>query len=61
MAYVRPLVEKAARELVAGAKVRTEFDRLAVGRLRTTSIVKGFTDAMMSLLVVMFLTRGGLK
>jgi hypothetical protein len=52
------LVENAVRGLVDGAKVRTEFDSLNVGRLRTTSIVKGFVDAMMWLLVAMLLKRG---
>lgn len=33
---------------------------LAVGRLRATSIVKGFADAMMLLLVAMFVGGGGL-
>ena len=58
MAYERPLVENAGRELVAGAKVRTELDSLVVGRLRATSIVNRFADAMMLLLVAMSLKRG---
>jgi hypothetical protein len=48
----RLLVENVARAPVAGAKVRTEFASLAVGRLRTTSIVRGFVDAIVWLLVV---------
>jgi len=47
----RPVVEKAAREFEEGVKVRAVLDSLAVGRLRATSIVKGFADAMMGLLV----------
>jgi hypothetical protein len=53
------VVENTARGLVVGVKGRTELDSLAAGRLRTTSIVKGFADAMMWLLVARFLWRGG--
>jgi len=46
------VVENAAIELVVdGVKVRKEFAILAVGLLRTTSMVNGFADAMMWLLV----------
>lgn len=51
VADVGAVVENAASELAVGAKGRREFDILDSGRLRTTSIVKGFADAMMWLLV----------
>jgi hypothetical protein len=47
----RPVVENAAKELVAGVKGRTELESQAVGRLRATSMVKGFADAIVWLLV----------
>lgn len=53
MAARRPVVEKAARELEVGVKVRAVLEKVAVGRLRATSIFKGFADAMMGLLVAM--------
>jgi hypothetical protein len=40
-------------------KVRAVLERVAVGRLRATSIVKGFADAMMGLLVAMVVGEGG--
>ncbi len=49
------VVENAANELTEGEKGRIELDILAIGRLRTTSIVKGFADAMMWLLVARLL------
>jgi hypothetical protein len=51
VAYARrAVVEKAARDVDwAGEKLRTELIRLAVGRLRATSIVKGFVDAIVML------------
>lgn len=55
----RLVVEKAARELVVGANGLTEFASLAVGRLRATSMVKGFADAMIRSLVAKLLKRGG--
>jgi len=55
----RVVVENTARGLVVGVKGRTELESLTVGRLRATSIVKGFADAMMWLLVAIFLWRGG--
>lgn len=54
----RLLVEKAASELVVGAKGRTELVSLAAGRLRATSIVKGFAGAMIWLLVAVLVKRG---
>ena len=60
MAYARRVVvENTARGLVVGVKGRTALESLTVGRLRATSIVKGFVDAMMWLLVARFLWRGG--
>jgi hypothetical protein len=59
VAYPRRVVENTARGLVVGVKGRTELESLTVGRLRATSIVKGFADAMMWLPVAMFLWSGG--
>ena len=60
VAYARRVVgENTARGLVVGVKGRTALESLAVGRLRAMSIVKGFADAMMWLLVARFLWRGG--
>jgi hypothetical protein len=42
----------AARGLIAGVKGRKVLESLAVGRLRTTSVVKGFADAIVVLPVV---------
>lgn len=53
------VVENAARGLVEGAIVRIELENRAVGRLRATSIVKGFADAILWLLVAVLLLRGG--
>jgi hypothetical protein len=47
----RPVVENAAKELVNGVKGRIELESLVVGRLRATSMVKGFADAIVWLLV----------
>ena len=47
----KPEVENATSALVEGVKVRTELESLAVGRLRATSMVKGFADAIVVLLV----------
>jgi hypothetical protein len=56
VAYARRVVgENTARGLVVGVKGRTALESLAVGRLRAMSIVKGFADAMMWLLVARFL------
>lgn len=61
VAYARKiLVENAARGL-EGASGRTAFESLTVGRFRATSIVKGFADAMVKLLVANSLKRGGLE
>lgn len=57
VAYRRLLVEKAASELVVGTNGRTEPVSLVAGRLRTTSIVKGFVDAMIWLLAAVLLKR----
>ena len=51
MAAQRPVVENAAKALVVGANGRTALESLAVGLLRTTSIMKGFADAIVRLLV----------
>lgn len=51
VAYRRAEVEKAAREEVVGVNVRAELASRDAGRLRTTSIVMGFADAMLWLLV----------
>jgi hypothetical protein len=41
------LVENAARGLVVeGVKMCVELEKLAVGRLRATSIAKGFVEAI---------------
>lgn len=58
MAARRVVVEKAARALEVGVKVRAALESLAVGRLRATSIVKGFADAMMGLLVAIVVGEG---
>ena len=56
MAYARrPLDVSAAKGLVAGVKGLMELDSLAVGRLRATSMVKGFADAIVCLLVAKLL------
>lgn len=47
----RPVVENAAKELVPGVNGRMELESLAVGRLRATSMVKGFADAIVRSLV----------
>ena len=51
MAARKPVVENAARAPVEGVKGRTELESLVIGRLRATTMVKGFADAMMWLLV----------
>ena len=51
MAARRPVVENAVRALTEGVKGRTALESLAVGRLRATSIVKGFADAIVRSLV----------
>jgi hypothetical protein len=52
VAYARrPIDDNAEIGVVAGAKARIEWGSLAVGRLRTTSMVKGFIDAIVWLLV----------
>jgi hypothetical protein len=58
VAYRRLLVENAARGPVVAVNGRMELESLAVGRLRTTSIAKGFADAMLWLLVARSLKRG---
>lgn len=58
------VVEKAARGLVAGAaivRIELELVSRAVGRLRATSIVRGFADAIVWLLVAVLLLRGGIE
>lgn len=65
MALARWEVENAywyaARGLVDGAAiVRIELVSRAVGRLRATSIVRGFADAIVWLLVAVLLLRGGI-
>jgi hypothetical protein len=47
----KPVVENDARALVECMKGRTGLKSLDVGRLRATSMVKGFADAMMWVLV----------
>jgi hypothetical protein len=44
------VVENAARAFVEAGKGRTELESLTDGRLRATSMVKGFADAIVSLL-----------
>jgi hypothetical protein len=62
VAYVRRvLVEKAGKGLEEAARRRTALESLATGRLRATSIVKGFADAIVWLLVARWLKRGGLE
>ena len=47
MAYARrPLDVSVARGPVVGVKGLMELDSLTVGRLRATSMVKGFADAI---------------
>jgi len=59
VAYARrPLDVSAAKGLVAGVKGLMELDSLAVGRLRATSMVKGFADAIVCLLVAKLLEGG---
>jgi hypothetical protein len=61
VAYARRvLVENAARGIEEGATGRTACKSLAVGRLRATSIVKGFADAIVWLLVARSLKRGAI-
>lgn len=55
VAYRREEVEKAARGEEVGVNERVEFARWTAGRQRTTSIVKGFADAMLLLLVASLL------
>ena len=62
VAYARRvLVENAASGLEEHANGRTALESLAVGRLRATSIVKGFADAIVWLLVARWLMRGGIE
>lgn len=62
MAYVRNVpLENAARRLEEGANGRAAFESLAAWRPRATSIVKGFADAIVWLLVAKSLERGGLE
>jgi hypothetical protein len=62
VAYVRRvLVEQAGKGLEEAARGRTALESLAAGRLRATSIVKGFADAIVWLLVARWLKRGGLE
>lgn len=62
VAYARRvLVEKAGKGLEETARGRTALESLAAGRLRATSIVKGFADAIVWLLVARWLKRGGLE
>jgi hypothetical protein len=52
VAYARkPVDVSAASGLFADVRCRNELESLAVGRLRATSIVKGFADAIVWLLV----------
>jgi hypothetical protein len=62
VAYARSmLVENAASGLEEHANGRIALENLAVGRLRATSIVKGFADAIVWLLVARWLKRGGIE
>ena len=61
MAARKPVVENAAKALVEGVKGRTELESLAVGRLRATSMVKGFADAIVWLLVAKDCNRGEIQ
>jgi len=62
VAYARRVVvENAARGIEVGVKGRTELDSLAAGRLLATSIVKGFADAMIWLLVAIVVVEGSLR
>jgi hypothetical protein len=62
VAYARRvLVENAARELEGDASGRTALENLAAGRLRVTSMVKGFGDVIMWLLVARWSKRGGIE
>jgi hypothetical protein len=54
----KAVVENAAAEFVTGVKVRTALENLAVGWLRATSIVKGFADAIVWLLVANVVEEG---
>jgi hypothetical protein len=56
----RPVVENGAKEFVAGVKGRTELESLAVGRLRATSMVKGFADAIVWVLAANVVEEGRL-
>jgi hypothetical protein len=58
VAFARRLVENAARGLVVGENDRKGPESRVVGRLRATSIVKGFADAMMWWLVAIVDCRG---
>jgi hypothetical protein len=58
VAYARrPLDVIAATGLVAGAKGRMELESLTAGRLRATSIVRGFVNAIVLLLAARYLRR----
>jgi hypothetical protein len=57
----RPVVENATMELVEDVNGRMELESLAVGRLRATSIVRGFADAIVWLLVALWYDRGVLS
>jgi len=48
-------------ELVEDVNGRMELESLAVGRLRATSIVRGFADAIVWLLVALWYDRGVLS
>jgi len=52
---------KEATGTAVGVKGRIEFESLDVGRLRTTSMVRGFVDAIEWLLVVYLLEEGDNK
>jgi len=62
VAYVRiELVDNAASGIEEHASGRIALESLAVWRLRATSIVKGFADAIVWLLVARWLKRGGIE
>jgi len=62
VAYARSmLVENAASGLEEHANGRIALENLAVGRLRATSIVKGFADAIVWLLVARTVGEGGIE
>ncbi len=59
VAYARSVVvENAARGEVVGVNVRMDEASLAVGRLRATSMVKGFADAILCCYSRQVLMRG---